>query len=65
MILYTDMTKILDPWTELPDFIDRLPEQLMCEICERYPVTQDNNTICNKCIRVQEHQKELDKEEGF
>ena len=53
------MTKIFDPWTELPAFIESIRDNANCRICHKYPVTQDNNTVCNQCIAKDPEQYDI------
>jgi hypothetical protein len=53
------ITKIFDPWTELPKFIESLDNNKTCKICQKYPVTQDNNTVCNQCIAKDPEQYDI------
>jgi len=58
--MYNKNDEIFDPWDELPNYIlNRVKDESMCQLCQKYPVSQDNNIICNQCISLNPEKYDL------
>jgi len=52
--------QIFDPWDELPNYIlNRIPNNPICQLCQKYEVSQNNNIICNQCINLNPEKYDL------